>query len=437
MAQNISWKDINRLAIPAIFAGIAEPVISIADTAIVGQLGTIELGAVGIGASFFSLVMWILAQTKSAISSIVSKAFGSKTLFNLQDFIPQALILNFLLGAIVFVVSVGFADAIFSGYNAEGQQKELCISYYQIRGWGLPISLVVFGIFGVFRGIQNTIWAMIISISAMVINIILDVLLVYGWEGLIPAMGIEGAALASVISQGYMLLAALWFLMVRANLKLKFSLQLNPQILKLLKMSFDLFLRAGALNLVMYLGTSLATKYGEAEIAAYTIGLNIWLFSAFFIDGFSSAGNAIAGRLAGEQNVEELKNVSFRITKTNLVIATGLALVYLIGYNFWPLFFTDDYLVVEVFKASFWVIILTQPINAIAFSLDGIFKGLGKTELLRNVLIGSSLLVFLPFVLVMDSFVGNLVGIWFAFSVWMIGRALPLYINLIRLKHVS
>jgi Na+-driven multidrug efflux pump len=95
LQTKISWKEIYSIALPAIAAGIAEPVISLVDTAFVGQLGTLELGAVGIGASFFTLIMWILAQTKSAISAIVSKSFGAKTLYSLQSFVPQALTLNF------------------------------------------------------------------------------------------------------------------------------------------------------------------------------------------------------------------------------------------------------------------------------------------------------------------------------------------------------
>ena len=119
LQTKISWKEIYSIALPAIAAGIAEPVISLVDTAFVGQLGTLELGAVGIGASFFTLIMWILAQTKSAISAIVSKSFGAKTLYSLQSFVPQALTLNFLLGAFVFLGSYFLQDLIFEAFNAQ------------------------------------------------------------------------------------------------------------------------------------------------------------------------------------------------------------------------------------------------------------------------------------------------------------------------------
>ena len=436
LQSKIAWKEIYSIALPAIAAGIAEPVISLVDTAFVGQLGTLELGAVGIGSSFFTLIMWILAQTKSAISAIVSKNYGAKTLSSLQSFVPQALVLNFLLGAFVFLGTYFLQDLIFEAYNAQGDQKELIKSYFSIRGWGLPISLVVFGIFGVFRGLQNTYWAMQISLVGMFSNIILDYLLIFGFGEIIPAFGIEGAAWASAISQGIMLVLAIRFLLTKSKLKLDFTKTLHQGISKLLKMSFDLFLRAAALNVAFYFGTSFAASYGENQIAAYTIGINIWLFSSFFIDGFSNAGNAIGGRLAGEGNLNELKRVGYLLVKVNIGIALMLSLVYLIFYTYLGRFFTQEAEVLRLFEATFWIIIISQPINALAFTLDGIFKGLGHTALLRNVLIGAGVFAFLPAIFILDSFASNLFAIWFAFVFWMLARGLPLLFKFKNLKHV-
>jgi len=436
LQSQISWKEINSIALPAIAAGIAEPVISLVDTAFVGQLGAMQLGAVGIGASFFTLLMWILAQTKSAISALVSKNFGAKTITTLSNFFPQALFLNFLLGVLVFTVSYFFQDFIFEAYNAQGEQKELIKNYYSIRGWGLPVSLVIFGIFGIFRGLQNTLWAMQISLVGMSVNVLLDYVLIFGVEGFIPAFGIEGAAWASVASQIIMLVLSVYFLLTKAKLNLAFSFKLHSEIGRLLKMSFDLFLRAAALNLAFYFGTSFSTSYGQNHIAAYTIGINIWLFSSFFIDGFSNAGNAIGGRLAGEGNLAELKRVGFLLVKVNIGIALMLSLFYVLLYPFIGKMFTQEQEVLKLFEATFWIIIISQPINALAFTLDGIFKGLGKTELLRNVLIAAGVLVFIPAIFILDSFAINLFAVWFSFVLWMLARGLPLYFKFKNLKHV-
>ena len=428
--DNINWKEINRLALPAIIAGIAEPVISLVDTAVIGQLGATELGGVGVGASLFTLIMWVLAQTKSAISAIVSKAVGANNLKSLKSFIPQALIMNFILGASVMIFALLLSVPIFKLYNAQGDLLNVANSYFHIRAFGLPIGLLVFGIFGVFRGLQNTSWAMIISFVGASVNVVLDIILVFGIEGIVPSFGVEGAAWASVISQFIMLALAVGYLYKKTNFQLIQAVKIHPKIKLLLKMSFDLFIRAIALNIAFYAGTSLATSLSDEHVAAFTIGVNIWLFSSFFIDGYSNAGNALAGKLSGGNNFNLLLKVTHKLLKINVVIGALLGLTYAVGYKLIGSFFTDDEMVLEIFMTSFWLIIISQPINAIAFTLDGIFKGLGKTAFLRNLLLGATFLVFIPSVAMFHTFTPGLIGIWFSFILWMSFRGFPIYIKL-------
>ena len=235
------------------------------------------------------------------------------------------------------------------------------------------ISLIVIGSWDIIQaiifynplfdtGIVNNNQLLFKIISSIDLFLIGIVLLIFGFGEIIPAFGIEGAAWASVISQVIMLVLAIRFMLTKSKLKLDFTTKLHQGIRKLLKMSFDLFLRAAALNLAFYFGTSFATSYGENQIAAYTIGINIWLFSSFFIDGFSNAGNAIGGRLAGEGNLNELKRVGFLLVKVNIGIALMLSLVYLIFYTYLGRIFTQEAEVLRLFEASFWIIIISQPI---------------------------------------------------------------------------
>ena len=98
---SISLKEINRLALPAILSGIAEPVIALIDTAFIGHIGTTALGGIGIGSSLFVLFVWVLTQTKTAISAIVSRHYGAQTLDQISTLIPQALLFVILLGVLV------------------------------------------------------------------------------------------------------------------------------------------------------------------------------------------------------------------------------------------------------------------------------------------------------------------------------------------------
>ena len=416
-------KAINRLAFPAILTGIAEPVISLMDVAFIGKTGTTQLAAVGIASGFYVMSVWILAQNLTAIAAIVSRHYGKNRLGEVASLVPQALLINLALGVGFYFLTSAFSTRIFEWYKADGEVLAACNSYYAIRSIGYPFSLGAMLLFGVFRGLQNTSWAMIISLTGAAINGILDYLLIFGVEGWIEPLGLRGAACASLSAQVWMLALALIFLLRFTPFTLRISLRPSPHLKWLLRMSGDLLVRTLMLNLTFYLATRYATGYGKAQVAAHTIALNIWLFSSFFIDGYAHAGNAIAGRLLGEDKTDGLFHLGKKIARISLWIGTALGAIYAAGYPVIAEFFTGDTTVIDLFNGIFWLVIISQPVNGLAFSFDGIYKGLGMTAFLRNVLIGATLLVFLPVAVAFHYLSPSLTGIWVAFLAWMIFRA--------------
>ena len=164
---NISFKSIQQLAVPAVIAGIAEPILSSTDAAVVGNIpefGTASLAAVGVVGSFLSMLIWILAQTRSAISAIVSQNLGAGNIKNLKNFPAQAIYFNIILSIIVLFSTYFFVEEIFKFLNAEGLILQYSIDYYNIRLWGFPLTLFTFAVFGIFRGLQNTFWPMLVAI---------------------------------------------------------------------------------------------------------------------------------------------------------------------------------------------------------------------------------------------------------------------------------
>ena len=142
----ITRRDIDRLAFPAIIAGIAEPVISLVDTAFVGRLGTADLAAVGIASSFFLLVVWTLAQTRSAVLAVVARYYGEDKLDEVAGLVPIAVWMNFLLGFLFFALTNAFAEPIFRMYNAQGDVLSKGVEYYHVRSYGHPIVLATFAL---------------------------------------------------------------------------------------------------------------------------------------------------------------------------------------------------------------------------------------------------------------------------------------------------
>ena len=413
------------MAIPATIAGIAEPILSITDTAIVGNIpinGTASLAAVGIVGSFLSMLIWVLGQTRNAISAIVSQYLGANKLSEIKSLPAQAIFLNIILSILVLFSTIFMIDEIFSLLNASGKVLEYCVQYYAIRVWGFPLTLFVFAVMGIFGGLQNTYWPMLIAIVGAILNIVLDFILVYGISNIIEPMYLEGAAWASLISQAVMAILAFILLLTKTDISLKVYFPIHPELKRLVGMSLNLFVRALSLNVALLLAVREATALGNNYIGAHTIAINLWLFSAFFIDGYATAANSMGGKLLGEKNYKQLWLLAKKVILYGLATATILMILATIFYKPIGLFFSKETLVLEIFYSVFFILIIGLPINAIAFIFDGLFKGLGEMKYLRNVLLIATFLIFIP-VLYLGKIANlGLYGIWFALTLWMLIR---------------
>lgn len=425
-ATAISFKNINRLAIPALLTGIAEPILSATDAAVVGNIdinATEALAAVGIVGSFLSAMIWVLGQTRSALQAMISQYYGAGKLDEIKNLPAQAIYLNILLSILILGSTLFIIEGIFSMYNAEGLILRYCVEYYGIRVWGFPLTLFTFAVFGIFRGLQNTFWPMVVSIIGALLNIGLDFLLVYGWADQIPALGIKGAAYASLAAQGFMALFSLILLLRKTHVSLLPRLPIDPELYKLIGMAANLFVRTVALNVALYLSNAFATDYGASYIAAQTILINIWLFSSFFIDGYAAAGNILAGRLLGAGDYEGLWTLSKRVLISGVGVALFLMILGTVFYEPLGLIFSKEPEVIAQYSALFFVVILLQPLNAVAFILDGIFKGLGEMKYLRNLLLTATFVGFVPAIYIGDYLGLKLYAVWIAFAVLMLLRS--------------
>ena len=434
---DLSFKSINKLAVPALIAGIAEPIISATDLAIIGNLpehSAEAASAVGLVAVFLNMLIWTLGQSRSAISSIVSRYLGAEKLDEVKNLPIQAIVFILIISVIILGGTYPFAREIFSWYNAKGLTLDYCVDYYQIRAIGFPLILVTFAVIGTFRGLQNTYYPMLVALTGLVLNIAFDFVLVFGVGDLIPAMGLKGAAWASVISQIAMVVVAFYYLIKKTNVHIRFRFPLNKEINNLVIMIINLFVRTAALNVALNLSSYYAATYdaqsGEVKyLNAYSIAINIWFICAFVIDGYASAGNMLAGRLLGAKDYINLEILRKKLTKYGVVVGIGLFVV--LGMLYFPLgkLYSNDALVRDEFYNTFWLTIAMQPLCAVAFIYDGMYKGMGRMKTLRNLLLFSTFLGFVPVLLISNYFDLKIYGIWFAFIVWISLRGLILKID--------
>ena len=430
----LSNKEINKLAIPAILFNITEPLIGLVDTAIIGQIdqnATLAQGGVGLSAGLFATLIWGFAQMRTSLSAIISRNYGSNALHKVKSLIPQTIILTASLGVIMsLLLSYYFKDVTFFLFGEmDPLTFKFSMDYFIVRSYGLPIGLTIALFFGVFRGFQNTSWAMYISLIGGTTNIVLDYIFVLGWDPFIEPLGVKGAAWAAVIAQIVMLVLCVIFYLKNTPFNLKLSKKISPFFTEMIGIFINMFLRTMVLNLVFIISNRFANGYGSSSLAAYTIAYNIWIFTSFFIDGYANAGNALAGKFLGEKNNIKLKVLGNKLLFTNIKIAVILMLAYSLVYFNIGYAFNDNPEVITLFETTFWIVIIAQPFNAIAFTFDGIFKGLGRAKELRNTLIAATFIVFIPTIYLLDIFTQGLHSIWIALSLWMIYRGGSLLIK--------
>ena len=433
--DRVSLKEISKLALPAILFNVVEPLIGMTDMAIIGrmpEMASEAQGGVGLAAGLISLLIWSLAQLRTAVSAIVSQYLGKNKIEYIQSLVPIALFASFALGLIAWLLTTHFYLPISNFLYQQTAEPILnqAQAYYHIRAMGLPLSLFIACVFGVFRGLQNTRWAMIIGLSGGCINLILDLILVNGIAG-IPAFGVTGAAWASVISQVVMSVLCISFLQSKTPFNLFFFSSRINELRSMTILFVNMFIRTIAVSGTFIVALRFANEYESntpGTLAAYAIGINIWLFSSYFIDGFSNAGNAISGKLLGEQNFKKLTLLRTDLLRINGLIGAGLALIYLFSYILIGELFSSDPTVRSIFNSFFWIVIIMQPFNSIAFTYDGIFKGLGEAKVLRNTLLIGTFIVFVPILWGIDAFYETIFSIWSAYAGWMIYRGLSLHI---------
>jgi len=429
MSASVGFKHISRLAIPALISGISEPILSLTDAAIVGNVTvnpTEALAAVGIVTSFLSMLIWVLGQTRSALASIVSQYLGADAVEDVKNLPAQAIFIVTSFSFIIIAFTYPFASLIFKFYNASQLILDYSVEYYQIRVFGFPFTLFTMAIFGTFRGLQNTYYPMVIALVGTIINIVLDFLLVYGLGEIIPAMHIKGAAYASLIAQVVMAIISVHLLLRKTNIPLRIEFPFHAEIKRFLGMLLNLFVRTLALNTTLYLCTSYSTALGKSEIAAYTIGINLWFLGAFIIDGYASAGGILSGKLLGQKNYVILLKLGNKLINYGIIIGLILGILGFAFYSSIGRIFTQDHNVLQEFHNIFWIVLIMQPICGIAFIYDSIFKGLGKMKVLRNLLLVATFLVFVPALYLLDLLEWHLYGVFTALFIWIIARSFPL-----------
>ena len=408
-----------RLSVPVLFSLVAEPVTGLVDTAFVARLGAVELAALGVGTMALSSIFWIFNFLGVATQTDVAQADGRGDSSLTGAICGMSMVLSLLLGVGSALLIWPFASGVTGLLGAAGDIQTAADSYVVIRLIGSPAILVTIAGFGALRGVQQMKLPLWIAVGVNALNIVLDAVLIFGL-GPVPAFGIEGAAAATAAAQWTGAITT--WLVVHRTLGAHAAWD-GERVRHLFRVGWDLFLRTGALTLFLLVGTREATRLGAESGAAHQAIRQFWLFTALFLDSFAIAGQSLVAFFAGKDRIPMARTVSRTILEFCFGFGFVLMVVMWLGEGLFARLLVPESAIIA-FGSAWWLALLFQPLNALAFGTDGIHWGTGDFAFLRNAtVVATAVGVGLLYLVSWWSGL-SLAAIWGVTGVWIAVRVL-------------
>ncbi|MFD3822964.1 MATE family efflux transporter [Streptomyces sp. NPDC058625] len=414
-------REIVTLAVPAFGALVAEPLFVMADSAIVGHLGTAQLAGLGVASALLMTAVSVFVFLAYATTAAVARRVGAGDLPSAIRQGMDGIWLALFLGAGVVAVVLPAAPALVDLFGASDTASPYAITYLRISSLGIPAMLIVLAATGVLRGLQDTRTPLYVAVGGFAANGVLNVALVYG-----AGFGIAGSAWGTVIAQWGM--AAVYLIVVLRGAR-KHGASLRPDLAGIrasAQAGAPLLVRTLSLRAILMITTAVAARMGDSDIAAHQIILSLWSLLAFALDAIAIAGQAIIGRYLGAGDAQGARQVCRRMVEWGFAVGVALGvLVVLARPVFLPLF-TRDPTVTDTALPALVIVALSQPISGIVFVLDGVLMGAGDGPYLAWAML-ITLAVFTPFALLVPVFGGGLTALWGTMTLMMTVRLLTLW----------
>ncbi|MBQ0951681.1 MULTISPECIES: MATE family efflux transporter [Streptomyces] len=416
-------REIVALAVPAFGALVAEPLFVMADSAIVGHLGTAQLAGLGIASALLTTAVSVFVFLAYATTAAVSRRVGAG---NLQAAIRQGMDgiwLALLLGAAVVAVFVPAAPSLVELFGASDTAAPYATTYLRISSLGIPAMLVVLASTGVLRGLQNTRTPLYVAVAGFIANAVLNVLLVYG-----AGLGIAGSAWGTVIAQCGMAAVYLWVVVRGAR---RHGASLRPDLVGIrasAQAGMPLLVRTLSLRAILMIATAVAARLGDADIAAHQIVLSLWSLLAFALDAIAIAGQAIIGRYLGADDAQGAREACRRMVEWGVAVGVVLGLLVVLSRPVFLPLFTGDSMVTDAALPALVIVAVAQPVCGVVFVLDGVLMGAGDGPYLAWAML-LTLAVFTPAALLVPTLGGGLTALWAAMTLMMAMRLVTLWLR--------
>jgi putative MATE family efflux protein len=397
-------REILRLAVPALGALAAEPLYVLADTAIVGHLGRPQLAALGLAGTVLSTAFTIFNFLTYGTTAVVARASGAGEHERAARLAAQALWVALAIGAALLAFCEAAASPLLRALGGHGHSGSLAVLYFRIAAFGLPAALVALAGQGYLRGVSNLRRPLEIVVAANIVNLVLEVLFVYGF-----GWGIAGSAAGTAVAQAGMGIA------FAAELLRPHAVSRRPRLAEmrpLVRVGRQIFVRTTALLGSFLVAASVLARIGDTPLAAHQIAFQLFIFLALVLDAVAIAGQVIVGRMLGAGDAAGAHAAASRMIGWSVVVG-AVFMVCLLALEPWvPRLFTDDPAVLHSARSIWILFAVMQPLAGAVFALDGILIGASDTSYLMWSMLAAAIGVFVPIALVSLWAGFGIVGIW-------------------------
>ena len=399
MSQN---REILRLAVPSILANITIPLVGIVDTAIVGHLSdAAAIGGIAIGTMLFDLLYWNFGFLRIGTSGLAAQAYGAGRKDECRKILVQSLTLALLATLFVWAIQWFFVNAVLAVVPCSAEAASIAREYFYVRIWAAPATLMLFTFKGWFIGMQDTKSPMSTDILVNAVNMLASYYLAVH-----AGYGVVGVAYGTLLAQysGLFLAVAIMVLkygIIHIGTREILAAMKWPELKRMMSLNGNLFIRSLCF-MVVYVGyTSLASRYGDEELAVSSILMKFFMFFSYFVDGFAYAGEALVGKEFGRSRADALNDKMSATGSLNDVVrllfnwSIGVGLLFTAIYAVWGdeciALMTSDSGVIAAAKPYMGWLIAMPIVSALAFMWDGVFVGATAGVQIRNAMIWAAL----------------------------------------------
>ncbi len=411
-------REIMLLALPALGALAAEPLPALADTAIIGHLGTTELAALALAVALLTALFSLCIFLTYGTTARVARLHGAGDEESAGALAAQAVWLGLGLGVVLGGALAVFAPQAIALLGGDGRVGELAARYLRIATLGVPAFMLILAGQGFLRGVGDLRTPLIILGVGNVANVVLNVGLVYGAD-----LGLDGSAIGTAIAQAGMGAAFVVLLLRRpaATRRPRWSL-----MAPLVRTGGDLIVRTGALLGSFLVASAVLARVGEASLGAHQVAFQLFVFLALVLDAIAIAGQVLVGRMLGAGDAPRAYAAAHRMIVLSVASGAVLGLVLLALGDVIPRAFTDDEAVIERAKEVWPLFAIMQPFAGAVFALDGILIGAGDTRYLAVSMVVAGFGFFVPIALLALHYDWGILGVWCGLLALMAVRLLTL-----------